>query len=329
MWVDLDEPESWELAWVEDRLGVAVPADALGEDLEESAGFDEEEEDGGLHLRTAFLVMDDTGAQTMRVAFILHGKRLISVHRADSAVFRLLRMRARRMPGLVDDGPDALLALLMTDAEYSADALEGVYLVLENISQTIVRPGATDANAAEALAGIALQEDSNGRSRRNVLNTHRAVSLLTRSRRLSAEQIREASRITRDIDSLGPHSFSFRQDQLPNERDGGLHPHQPAQDRQVVLGGLGRAATPDAYRQHLWHEFQDHPGTRLAYGLPLCPGLDVGFRRSALLYLPPQGMAEIAGASAQGQTARKWRLIARKSAPSRGRCSYSCSAASQ
>ena len=175
MWVDLDEPESWELAWVEDRLGVAVPADALGEDLEESAGFDEEEEDGGLHLRTAFLVMDDTGAQTMRVAFILHGKRLISVHRADSAVFRLLRMRARRMPGLVDDGPDALLALLMTDAEYSADALEGVYLVLENISQTIVRPGATDANAAEALAGIALQEDRSGRIRRNVMNTHRAV----------------------------------------------------------------------------------------------------------------------------------------------------------
>ena len=205
VWVDLDEPESWELAWVEERLGVAVPADALGEDLEESARF-YEEEDGGLHLRTDFLVMDDAGAQTMRVAFILHGNRLISVHRADSAVFRLLRLRARRMPGLVEDGLDALLALLMTDAEYSADALEGVYLALENISQTIVHPGATDANAAEALAGIALQEDLNGRIRRNVMDTRRAVSFLMRSRRLSAEQIREASQITRDIDSLDGHT---------------------------------------------------------------------------------------------------------------------------
>ncbi len=205
VWVDLDEPESWELAWVEERLGVTVPADALGEDLEESARF-YEEEDGGLHLRTDFLVMDDAGAQTMRVAFILHGKRLISVHRADSAVFRLLRLRARRMPGLVEDGLDALLALLMTDAEYSADALEGVYLALENISQTIVHPGATDANAAEALAGIAVQEDLNGRIRRNVMDTRRAVSFLARSRRLSAEQIREASQITRDIDSLDGHT---------------------------------------------------------------------------------------------------------------------------
>lgn len=97
VWADLDEPESWELAWVEERFGVTVPADALGEDLEESARFDEEE-DGGLHLRTDFLVMDDAGAQTMRVAFILHGRRLISMHKADSAVFRLLRLRAGACP---------------------------------------------------------------------------------------------------------------------------------------------------------------------------------------------------------------------------------------
>ncbi|MHB1668174.1 MAG: hypothetical protein ACYCSR_02125 [Thiomonas sp.] len=29
VWADLDEPESWELAWVEERFGVTVPADAL------------------------------------------------------------------------------------------------------------------------------------------------------------------------------------------------------------------------------------------------------------------------------------------------------------
>jgi magnesium transporter len=205
VWVDLDEPESWELAWVEERFGVTVPADALGEDLEESARF-YEEEDGGLHLRTDFLVMDGAGAQTMRVAFILHGKRLISVHRADSAVFRLLRLRARRMPGLIEDGLDALLALQMTDAEYSSDALEGVYVALEAISQSIMRPGTTDTHAAEALAGIALQEDLNGRIRRNLMDTRRAVSFLMRSRRLGAEQLDEANQILRDIDSLDGHT---------------------------------------------------------------------------------------------------------------------------
>lgn len=95
VWADLDEPESWELAWVEERFGVTVPADALGEDLEESARFDEEE-DGGLHLRADFLVMDGAGAQTMRVAFILHGRRLISVHKADTRAAGQARRRDRQ-----------------------------------------------------------------------------------------------------------------------------------------------------------------------------------------------------------------------------------------
>ena len=60
--------------------------------------------------------------------------------------------------------------------------------------------------ASEVLATIARQEDMNGRIRRNVMDTRRAVSFLMRSRMLDAEQFEEARQIQRDLDSLDSHT---------------------------------------------------------------------------------------------------------------------------
>jgi magnesium transporter len=46
----------------------------------------------------------------------------------------------------------------------------------------------------------------NGRIRRNVMDTRRAVSFLMRSKLLDAEQFEEARQILRDIDSLDSHT---------------------------------------------------------------------------------------------------------------------------
>ena len=64
----------------------------------------------------------------------------------------------------------------------------------------------TDEVAADVLATIARQEDMNGRIRRNVMDTRRAVSFLMRSRMLDAEQFEEARQIQRDLDSLDSHT---------------------------------------------------------------------------------------------------------------------------
>ena len=63
-----------------------------------------------------------------------------------------------------------------------------------------------DNTAAEALAAIAREEDLNGRIRRNVMDTRRAVSFMMRSRMLNAEQFEEARQILRDIESLDSHT---------------------------------------------------------------------------------------------------------------------------
>jgi magnesium transporter len=205
IWVDLESPTVDEVHWIEQRFGLNIPHDVVEEDLEESARFFEED-NGELHLRSDFLIDEEGKAGNVRVAFILHQNILFSVHSQDTPVFRLLRMRARRMPGLIDDAKDVLLTLYSTDAEYSADALEGIYDELEKISTLVLKEDMSDALAAEVLAGIAGEEDLNGRIRRNVMDTRRAVSFMMRARMLSSEQFEEARQIMRDIDSLDSHT---------------------------------------------------------------------------------------------------------------------------
>jgi magnesium transporter len=70
----------------------------------------------------------------------------------------------------------------------------------------VLKHNVDDKAAGEALAAIAREEDLNGRIRRNVMDTRRALSFMMRSRLLSAEQFEEARQILRDIDSLDSHT---------------------------------------------------------------------------------------------------------------------------
>ncbi|MBL8326374.1 MAG: magnesium/cobalt transporter CorA [Rubrivivax sp.] len=205
VWVDLEAPSAEEKGWLESRFGLTIPDDIVGDDLEESARF-YEEDNGELHIRSDFLIDDPEAPRNVRVAFILFDKVLFSVHAEDLPVFRLLRLRARRIPALIEDAKDVLLKLYDADAEYSADALEGIYDQLERVSARVLKEDVNDTTAAEVLAAIAREEDVNGRIRRNVMDTRRALSFMMRSRMLNAEQFEEARQILRDIDSLDSHT---------------------------------------------------------------------------------------------------------------------------
>ncbi len=213
VWVDLESPTLEEKRWIKQYYGLSIPEDAMDEDIEESARF-YEEDNGDLHIRSDFLIADEEAPRTVRVAFILnqanaslrsHGV-LFSIHDENVPVFRLLRMRARRAPGLIADAKDVLLKLFDADAEYSADTLEEIYDHLESAGRQVLAGDVTDELAGEVLGAIARQEDLNGRIRRNMMDTRRAVSFLMRSRMLSADQFEEARQILRDIDSLDSHT---------------------------------------------------------------------------------------------------------------------------
>ncbi len=210
VWVDLTDPSEDEYLWVKNIYGVTLPDEDEVKDIEASARY-YEAENGDLHLRTDFLIEEDDGpSRIVTVAFILAKNMLFSVHTDDLPVFRLVRMRARSRPGSIGDYKDVLLDLYATDAEYSADALEGIYQNLEEVSSWVLQKEFTDQDAAAALNAIAQEEDLNGRIRRNMMDTRRAVSFLMRGRLLNKDQFEEARQILRDIESLDGHtSFLF------------------------------------------------------------------------------------------------------------------------
>ncbi len=209
IWVDLVAPTFEERIWVGGLFEIDLPdPDKLG-DLESSARF-YVEENGAIHLHSDFLLDKDTSSRNVAVAFILHHDILFSIRKEELPVFRLQRLRALSQPHYVSGAKDVLLDLYAADVEYSADALEDVYRGLESVGKQVLSKQMSDDEAATMLSGITHEEDMNGRIRRNVLDTRRAVSFLMRSRFLVKEQQEDAHQILRDIESLDGHtSFLF------------------------------------------------------------------------------------------------------------------------
>lgn len=209
IWVDLVAPTPRVREWVGKRFGLDLPDPKSLTDLEASARF-YVEDNGELHLHSDFLLDMADVSRNVAVAFVLHDDILFSVRSEELPVFRLQRHRARTRPGYVTDAKDVLLDLYAADAEYSADALEDVYASLEAAAKHVLSTHLTDEEAGRILADIAKQEDLNGRIRRNVLDTRRAVSFMMRGKFLSNDQQEDARHVMRDIESLDGHtSFLF------------------------------------------------------------------------------------------------------------------------
>jgi len=205
VWVDFESPTEEEREWAKSIFEIDLPEEDEVDDIEASARFFEGE-NGELHIRSDFFQHSAEDSDTMRVAFILKGGLLFSIRRDELAQFRLLRLRARRQPYYVSDEKDVLLQLLDIDVEYSADIIEGIYDRLDKFSKQVLGSEMSDDTAGIVLSGIAVEEDLNGRIRRNLMDTRRAVSFMMRIKLLNEQQNDEGRQILRDIDSLDGHT---------------------------------------------------------------------------------------------------------------------------
>ena len=205
IWIDLVAPTFEDRIWVGDIFGIEFPDPDKLSDLESSARF-YVEENGEIHLHSDFLLDKDDVSRNVVVAFILYRDILFSIRKEELPIFRLQRLRALSQPNYVSDSKDMLLDLYAANAEYSADALEEVYLALEVVGNHVLSKQVSDEDAAKILIDIANEEDLNGRIRRNVMDTRRAVSFLMRSKILTKNQLEDSQQILRDIESLDGHT---------------------------------------------------------------------------------------------------------------------------
>lgn len=205
IWIDLVAPDDEQIAWAKELFGVDLPNPKELTDLETSARF-YVEDGGAIHLHSDFLLDREDESRNVAVAFILQQGTLFSVRSEELPVFRLQRLRARAQSNYVSEAKDVLLDLYAADVEYSANALEDVYADLGAVGRQVLRSHITDDEAAVILASIAEEEDLNGRIRRNVLDTRRALSFLMRAKFLSEAQHEDVREILRDIESLDGHT---------------------------------------------------------------------------------------------------------------------------
>lgn len=204
VWIDLVSASPEEVRWVEANYELHLPSPEHLRDIEASARFFEHE--GDLHLRSDFLSGTESHSRSVAVAFVLSGDTLVSIHEEDLPIFRLLRIRLHAESGDMRDARDVLIDLYGMDVEFSADALEEVYADLGRVSQSVLGSILSDKQASEALAEIAHAEHVNGRIRRNVMDTQRALSFLIRGKTLNAAQVDEVRQIQQDIESLDGHT---------------------------------------------------------------------------------------------------------------------------
>ncbi|MFZ5502036.1 MAG: magnesium and cobalt transport protein CorA [Pseudomonadota bacterium] len=206
IWLDVIDPSAAERDWLEQTYQLTLPSPEHLRDIEASARFYEEK--GELHLRSDFLYGKESDSRSVTVAFVLvAGNTLISVHAEDLPLFRLLRIRSSGQMGEISDSRDVLISLYEMDVELSADALEEVYADLGEASKRVLGDKVlSDREATEVLASIAHSEHVNGRIRRNVMDTRRAVSFLLRNKRLTQSQMDDVHQIIQDIDSLDGHT---------------------------------------------------------------------------------------------------------------------------
>jgi magnesium transporter len=297
IWVDLESPTIEEKRWIKQYYGLSIPDDAMDEDIEESARF-YAEDNGDVHIRSDFLIADITDPRTVRVAFILNLVNeqlkskgvLFSIHDEDVPVFRLLRMRARRAPGLIIDAKEVLLKLFDADAEYSADTLEGIYDGLEKVSTEVLSGNVTDEVATEVLGSIARHEDMNGRIRRNAMDTRRAVSFLMRSKMLSKDQFEEARQILRDIDSLDSHT-AFLFDKINFLMDATVGFININQNKIIKIFSVASVALlpPTLLASVYGMNFDNMPELRWEYGYPASIALMMASALVPLWYFRKRG----------------------------------------
>ncbi len=297
IWVDLESPSVEEKRWIKQYYGLSIPEDAMDEDIEESARF-YAEDNGELHIRSDFLFADADDPRSVRVAFILnlHNAELrsqgvlFSIHDEDVPVFRLVRMRARRAPGLIEDAKEVLLKLFDADAEYSADTLENIYDELEAASHKVLAENVTDELAGEVLGAIARQEDLNGRIRRNVMDTRRAVSFLMRSKMLNAEQFEESRQILRDIESLDNHT-AFLFDKINFLMDATVGFININQNKTIKIFSVASVALlpPTLIASVYGMNFKFMPELDWAWGYPYVIALMVASAVGPMLYFRRKG----------------------------------------
>jgi len=201
-WIDVAEPTDEERAVVETIVSHALSEEEDADEIEASSRSFVDE--SGLHISTLFLHRVEGQPENTGVTVVLGPNQLITLHDRDVPAIRLLRIRARRRPELLNE-PLALLATLFeTAVEDLADTLQELYRALEETSHMVLQD--PEADLEDALERLASHENVNGKVRLCLMDARRDLAYVLRNAQPSKPSVKRLKNLLSDIDALLPHN---------------------------------------------------------------------------------------------------------------------------
>ncbi|MBX4865522.1 magnesium transporter CorA family protein [Rhizobium bangladeshense] len=211
VWIDMVEPSREEELYVEKVLGIEVPTRDDLKDIEPSARL--YTENGAVFMAASLVWKADTDAPTLTdVAFILAGKRLITIRYAHPKSFALFIAALHRLPENWRSGAALLAKLLETIVDRTAEILETAVSRIDILSthvfgraKKVRRPSNYLEQKLRDIAGhhrmISKLRDSLGSLSRLLTFFHTIPAIQ------QDHEARELCRsVSRDIQSLSEHA---------------------------------------------------------------------------------------------------------------------------
>ena len=219
-------------------------------------------------MRSYFLQEESDNPRNLTVAFILDGKRLITIRDQNMATFDTFQERAARSPNLVTDATAIFLHLFETKVDRLADLLEALHAELESLGDQILRTDKRDLE--DIMARLARAQNINDKTRLSLRDKQRSLSFLQRAKQCPVEATSLVHEILDDIESLNAHS-TFLFEKMEFLMDATLGLINIEQNKIIKIFSIAAVVflPPTLVASIYGMNFQRMPELSWVYGYPL------------------------------------------------------------
>lgn len=206
LWVDIFDPTSEEVNWVQDKFRIEFPSLSEREDIEISSRYWEEED--SITINTFFLIREGENAFNETISFILKENYIITIRYRELKTFSEFVRRLMTNPTVFKTGYHVFAGILEIKVASDSDILEVISKEISKLGK-IVSTGSIDVTES-VFESISFYEDMNMTIRESLIDKQRVFSSLLKSYKVPSD-IREEIRIMiKDVNSLIDYTkFNF------------------------------------------------------------------------------------------------------------------------
>lgn len=206
LWVDIFDPPTEEVQWVQQEFQIEFPSLSEREDIEISSRYWEEQD--SITINTFFLIREGDNAFNETVSFILKENYIITIRYRQLKTFSEFVRKLMTNPTVFKTGYHVFAGILEIKVASDSDVLENISKEISKLGK-IVSTGSIDVTET-VFESISFYEDMNMTIRESLIDKQRVFSSLLKSYKLP-QDVREEIRIMiKDVNSLIDYTkFNF------------------------------------------------------------------------------------------------------------------------